>query len=116
MYLACIVYAEAGGESYQGKLAVANVVLNRRKSSRYPNSIYGVISQRSQFGPFRNGSFNRAINKYKQGYFTRGNNGYTQSLAAAKAALNGNNNIGARYSFNTTGPARALRIGHHKFW
>ena len=116
MYLACIVFAEAGGESYQGKLAVANVVLNRRKSSRYPNTIYGVISQKGQFGPYRNGSLNRAINKYRQGLFSRGNNGYTQSLAAAKAALNGTNNIGARYSFNTTGPSRAIRIGHHKFW
>ena len=116
MYLACIVFAEAGGESYSGKLAVANVVLNRKKSSRYPNSIYGVISQRGQFGPYRNGSLNRAINKYKKGYFSKGNNGYTQSLMAAKSALNGKNNIGKRYSFNTTGPARALRIGNHKFW
>ena len=116
MYLACIVFAEAGGESYSGKLAVANVVLNRKKSSRYPNSIYGVISQRGQFGPYRNGSLNRAINKYKKGYFSKGNNGYTQSLMAAKSALNGKNNIGKRYSFNTTGPAKAIRIGHHKFW
>ena len=78
MYLACIIFAEAGGESYSGKLAVANVVLNRKKNRRYPNSIYGVISQRGQFGPYRNGSLNRAINKYKKGYFTKGNNGYTQ--------------------------------------
>ena len=116
MYLACIIFAEAGGESYSGKLAVANVVLNRKKNRRYPNSIYGVISQRGQFGPYRNGSLNRAINKYKKGYFTKGNNGYTQSLMAAKSALNGKNNIGNRLSFNTSGPTRALRIGNHKFW
>ena len=116
MYLACIVYAESGSEPYKGKLAVANVVLNRVKSKKYPNSIYGVISQRGQFGPFRNGSLKRAINKYKKGYFHRGNNGYTASLSAAKSALKGNNNIGNRYHFNTRGPARALRIGAHKFW
>lgn len=117
MYLACIVYAEAGGESYNGKLAVANVVLNRKSSSKYPNSIYGVISQRGQFGPYRNGSFNKAISKYKSGFFTSGkSNAYTSSYKAAKAALNGNNNVGKRCNFNTCGPSSAMRIGHHKFW
>ncbi len=120
MYLACIIFAEAGGESYSGKLAVANVVLNRKKNRRYPNSIYGVISQRGQFGPYRNGSLNRAISKYKKGYFTRGNNGYTQSLMAAKSALNGNNNIGNRLSFNgkrySSNKRNQKIIGNHRFW
>ena len=33
--LACLVYAEAGNQSYEGMLAVANVVLNRVKSDAY---------------------------------------------------------------------------------
>ena len=47
--LACIIDWEAAYEPYEGKLAVANVVLNRVRSSNYPNSITGVIYQKSQF-------------------------------------------------------------------
>lgn len=50
-----IVMAEAGGEPYLGQIAVTNVVLNRLKSSRYPSTLRGVIFQRSQFSPVKNG-------------------------------------------------------------
>lgn len=49
-----IVMAEAGGEPYLGQIAVANVVLNRVKSSRYPSTLKGVIFQKSQFSPVKN--------------------------------------------------------------
>ena len=41
--LARLVYGEARGESYTGQIAVASVVLNRVKSSSFPNTIAGVI-------------------------------------------------------------------------
>ncbi len=58
-WLARIISAEAKGEPIQGKLAVGNVVLNRVRSSAYPNTIYGVIFDRKfgvQFSPVSNGT------------------------------------------------------------
>src|SRR5690606_23546038 len=54
--LAQIIHAEAKGESYEGKLAVGNVIHNRVKSKQFPNSIRGVIFQKGQFQPVMNGS------------------------------------------------------------
>lgn len=54
--LAAVVRMEAGGESYEGKLAVASVVVNRVKSGRYPNSVSGVVYQSGQFPGAGNGT------------------------------------------------------------
>ena len=56
--LAKLVYAEARGESYKGQVAVAAVVLNRVKSSQFPNTISGVIYQSGAFSCVSNGSIN----------------------------------------------------------
>lgn len=53
-----IVQAEAGVCDTRGKILVANVILNRVKSSRFPNNITDVVYQRSQFSPVSNGSIN----------------------------------------------------------
>ena len=45
--LACLIYAEAGNQPYKGKLAVANVVLNRVDSKLFPNTIKEVIYQKT---------------------------------------------------------------------
>jgi N-acetylmuramoyl-L-alanine amidase len=50
-----LVHAEAGGEPYQGKVAVAAVVFNRVDSPLFPNTIRGVIYQPYQFEPVLNG-------------------------------------------------------------
>ena len=58
-WLARIISAEARGESMEGKIAVGNVVLNRVRSSSYPNTIYGVIFDKKygvQFSPVSNGT------------------------------------------------------------
>ena len=58
-WLARIIYAEAGGESLVGQIAVGNVVMNRRDSKQYPNTIYGVIFDRNggtQFSPVSMGT------------------------------------------------------------
>lgn len=54
-----IVMAEAEGEPYKGKLAVANVVLNRLRSTNFPDTIREVIYQKFQFSPVGNGRINR---------------------------------------------------------
>ena len=59
LWLARIIYAESSGEPLLGKIAVGNVVLNRVKSTSYPNTIYGVIFDRKygvQFSPILNGT------------------------------------------------------------
>ena len=58
-WLSRIIYAEAGGESFEGQVAVGNVILNRVKSPDFPNTIYGVIFDRNfgvQFTPTANGT------------------------------------------------------------
>lgn len=50
-----IVMAESGGEPYLGQIAVANVVLNRVKSKSYPSTLKGVVFQKFQFSPVKNG-------------------------------------------------------------
>ena len=58
-WLSRIINAEAGNQPFLGKMAVGNVVLNRVRSSQYPNSVYGVIFDRRhgiQFSPIINGS------------------------------------------------------------
>ena len=57
--LAKAVYFEARGESLQGQLAVAEVVLNRVASHRYPDTICKVVTQKAQFSFIRNGRFPR---------------------------------------------------------
>jgi N-acetylmuramoyl-L-alanine amidase len=54
-----LVEAEAGGEPYEGKLAVATVVMNRVNSSKFPNTVRGVIYQKNQFSPVANRGLNR---------------------------------------------------------
>jgi len=53
--LARAVYFEAKGEPLEGQLAVAEVILNRTESGRYPTSVCGVVKQKSQFSFVRNG-------------------------------------------------------------
>lgn len=53
-----IVQAEAGVCDTKGKILVANVVINRVKSTRFPNTITEVVYQRSQFSPVSDGTIN----------------------------------------------------------
>lgn len=58
-----IVEAEAGGEDRKGKLLVANVVINRVKNKRFPDTVTDVVYQRdqnvTQFSPVSNGTINK---------------------------------------------------------
>ncbi len=56
--LARLVYGEARGEPYKGQVAVAAVVLNRVKSSQFPNSVSGVIYQSGAFSVVSDGQIN----------------------------------------------------------
>ena len=85
--LSTLIYCEAGAEPYAGKLAVGIVVMNRKESRAFANSVKGVIYQRGQFSPVRNGSLNRALARYDAGKFNSAAD--KQCIKAAKAALSG---------------------------
>lgn len=119
--LACLVHAEAGNQSYEGKLAVANVVLNRVKSSKYANTIKAVIYQPGQFTVARSGSLDKQLDRYES-YSTKSQ---LLTIKAAKAALSGANNIGSRLYFNAYKSAvskgydkkkNSVKIEDHLFW
>ncbi|MBS6477087.1 MAG: spore cortex-lytic enzyme [Firmicutes bacterium] len=108
--LAKCVYAEARGEPYTGQVAIAAVVLNRVKSSSFPNTVSGVIYQKNAFTCVSDGQINLTPN--------------TSAYSAAKDALNGwDPTNGCLYYYN---PATAtskwiwslkveLKIGKHSF-
>ena len=58
MLLSKLVAGEARGESYEGQVAVAAVVINRVKDSRFPNTLEGVIYQKNAFSVVKNGRIN----------------------------------------------------------
>lgn len=91
--LSRLVHAEAGGESYKTRVCVASVVINRVKSSKFPNSIKGVVYEVSdghyQFTPVLNGMINKPATE--------------EDKKAALEALNGNDPTkGALYFFDNT--------------
>jgi spore germination cell wall hydrolase CwlJ-like protein len=119
--LACLVHSEAGTQSYEGKLAVANVVLNRVKSSKYGGSIKSVIYQPGQFSVAKSGSLAKQLSNYDN-YSSRSQQ---LSIKAAKAALEGSNNIGSRLYFHSYKAAvrkgydkkkTSVKLGDHLFW
>ncbi|WP_226037622.1 cell wall hydrolase [Aquibacillus saliphilus] len=65
--MARLVHAEAKGESYAGKVAVATVILNRMDNKQFPNTVNGVVYQRSAgghyaFSPVKDGAINQVAN------------------------------------------------------
>jgi N-acetylmuramoyl-L-alanine amidase len=108
--LACVVYGEARGEPYAGQVAVAAVVLNRVASSKFPNSIAGVVYQPGAFTCVSDGQINLAPDD--------------TAVRAARDAMNGwDPSGGAIYYYNPntaqsawiwSRPVIAV-IGGHKF-
>lgn len=105
--LAAIIQCEAGNEPYEGQVAVGAVVLNRMHSSRWPNSISGVIYQRGQFGPVRNGALSRVL--------SNGNISRSCKNAAADA-LAGADPTGGKIFFHRVNGRSGLVIGNHVFF
>ncbi len=108
--LARCVYGEARGEPYNGQVAVAAVVLNRVRSSKFPNTVSGVIYQPGAFTAVSDGQINLTPND--------------TAYQAARDALGGwDPTGGCLYYYN---PATAtsswiwsltvhIRIGKHNF-
>lgn len=106
--LANLIYCEAGGEPYSGQLAVGSVVINRVLSSRYPDTVVGVIYQRKQFSPVLNGKLALALTY---------NKATANCYKAADEAMSGVTNVGNCVYFRT--PIEGLSgisIGGHIFY
>ena len=88
--LAALIYCEAGNQSYEGKLAVGAVVMNRVRSGAYPNNITDVIYQSGQFTPALNGKVASVIASGAYG---------GSCYAAAQEAISGVSNVGNAIGF-----------------
>jgi len=85
--LAKCIYAEARGESYTGQVAVGAVILNRVASSKFPNTISGVIYQKNAFTAVSDGQINLSPDK--------------TAMNAAQDAMNGwDPTYGCLYYYN----------------
>lgn len=89
--LSALIFCEAGGQPYAGKLAVGIVVVNRMESKVFPDTLKGVVYQKYQFGPARNGSLARALREYDNGNFSSDNE--KACIKAAKEALSGEKSV-----------------------
>ena len=106
--LANLIYCEAGGEPYEGQLAVGAVVMNRVLSSRYPDTVYGVIYQKSQFSPASSGRLDLALAQ---------NLASASCYQAADEAMAGTTNVGNCVYFRTPVPGlNGTQIGNHIFY
>lgn len=108
--LARVVYGEARGEPYTGQVAVAAVVLNRVRSSSFPNTIAGVVYQAGAFDCVADGQINMTPNQ--------------SAYNAARDALNGwDPSYGCLFYYNPrTATSKwmlsrtiKLNIGNHAF-
>ena len=115
LWLSRIISAEAKGEPLRGKIAVGNVILNRVRSSAFPNTIYGVIFDKKhgvQFTPAANGTIYGTPTE--------------ESIIAAKICLEGYSiSTGILYFVNPTKAPNSWasknrpyfgKIGNHAFY
>lgn len=107
LLLAALIYCEAGGESYEGQLAVGAVVMNRVRSSAYPDTVHGVIYASGQFTPALNGKVNRVLESGKI---------HPSCIQAAEEALSGVSNVGDLTHFRRNNGREGLVIGNHVFY
>lgn len=113
--LATAIFFESKGESLEGQLAVANVVLARTESGRFAKTVCGVITQRGQFGFVRNG---------RMPNIPEDSNQWRTAKAIAQIAMNGswkNPVEGALYFHATYSSAewdrpQVAKIGRHIFY
>lgn len=104
--MAAIIQCEAGGESYEGKLAVGSVVMNRVASSYFPNTVMGVIYQKGQFSPVASGRFATVLEKGAD----------DSCVQAAAEVLGGKRTINCLYFRRNNGTIDGTVIGNHVFY
>lgn len=110
-WLSRIINAESGNQPLEGKIAVGNVVMNRVRDPKFPNTIYDVLFQKNQFSPAASGSIYREPNE--------------ESVVAAMLVMDGAqvtpnalffNAAGATRSYAARNRAYVTTIGDHAFY
>lgn len=106
--LANLIYCEAGGEPYEGQVAVGAVVINRVLSSKFPDTVVGVIYQSKQFSPVASGRLELALAV---------NKATDSCYRAADQAMAGVTNVGSCLFFRTPiDGLTGITIGGHVFY
>lgn len=106
--LANLIYCEAGGEPYEGQVAVGAVVINRVRSEKFPNTVVGVIYQKNQFSPVASGRLELALAQDKA---------TEKCYQAAREAMAGVTNVGNCVFFRTPIEGiTGINIGGHVFY
>ena len=110
--LANLIYCEARGESYEGKVAVGSVVINRVLSERFPNTVVGVIYAPNQFAPVKS-----TVNSLALALAEDRASRYPDCYRAADEAMSGYSNVGRCVYFRTPIPGlTGTQIGNHIFY
>lgn len=104
--LAALIQCEAGGESYEGKLAVGSVVMNRVDSSYFPDTVVGVIYQSGQFSPVASGRFAVVLSSGAD----------SSCVQAATEVLAGTRTLNCLYFRRNNGLINGTVIGNHVFY
>lgn len=104
--LAALIECEAGGEIYEGKLAVGSVVINRVRSSYFPNTLVEVIYQSGQFSPVASGRYATVLSRGAS----------RECVRAATEVLAGNITLNCLYFRRNTGVIQGTVIGNHVFY
>lgn len=105
--MAAMIQCEAGNQEFEGQVAVGAVIMNRVKSTGYPNTIQEVIMQPYQFGPSDSQLFADLL----------ANDTIKDTCReAAKQAFSGVDNVGGALHFGRTGSKEGLVIGDHVFY
>ncbi len=110
-WLSRIINAESGNQPLEGKIAVGNVVMNRVRDPRFPDTLYDVLFQKNQFTPAASGSIYREPNE--------------ESVVAAMLVMDGAQVTPNALFFNAAGATRSYAarnrtyvatIGDHAFY
>lgn len=104
--MAALIQCEAGGESYEGKLAVGSVVMNRVDSSYFPDTVVGVIYQSGQFSPVASGRFAVVLSSGAD----------ASCVQAATEVLAGTRTLNCLYFRRNNGLINGTVIGNHVFY
>ena len=127
--LTAMIYCESRGESYEGQLAVGYVIMNRVRSTKFPNSLEAVLRQSKQFEPAGSGRFDIVLTAYWEkipGII--GKSEWESCQKAAIVCVNSDSNVGESLFFRTHKPVPQLAenleaagvpywiIGNHIFY
>lgn len=103
--MAAIIECEAGGESYEGKIGVGAVIMNRMRSGEFPDTLSEVVYQSGQFQPTWTGKLDSVLSR-----------GASEACyEAARDVFAGANTIGDRLFFHAGGGS-GLTIGNQTFY